>query len=250
MHPATIGGRFARGGRRIAAAARWLGEGALDLLYPWRCLVCGAADHPGRVPGLCPACVSALPWRRDGALAHHALETGRDRFAGVVLAFRFEPPVDDLVYQLKYGGERAAALPLAFALAEAARRARLDSLPAGPPDLVAPVPMHWLKRLTRGFDHARALADELGREWRRPVEPRALRRLRATVAQGQARSAAERSSQVRGAFAARLGRRLRGRHVALVDDVVTSGATASECARALLKSGARAVTLLAVAGNG
>src|SRR5262245_26084025 len=108
-------------------------EGALDLLYPWRCLVCGASDHPGSLPGLCPDCVATLPWRRMSGSQHDALETGRESFAAVVLALRFEPPVDELVYQLKYGGERAAALPLACALAESVRRARLAARLEGAP---------------------------------------------------------------------------------------------------------------------
>jgi predicted amidophosphoribosyltransferase len=66
----------------------------------------------------------------------------------------------------------------------------------------------------------------------------------------QARSPAERARQVRGAFAVRSPRRVHGRVLALVDDVVTSGATAQECARVLLAAGARRVVLFAAAGNG
>src|SRR5688572_26936369 len=150
----------------LAAAVRHLAGGMLDLLYPWRCLACGAAEHPGRIPGLCPDCAASLPWRRSGA---SPLEVGRGRFESVVVALRFEPPVDELVYQLKYGGERAAALPLACALEESVRCAQLGLRPRGPPDLLAPVPMHWLKRLGRGFDHARELSEELGRALRLPV---------------------------------------------------------------------------------
>jgi len=247
----TIPGRWlASACARLRAGAGFVAAGALDLLYPLRCLVCGATDHPARVPGLCPACARALPWRADPGGAHAALGAGRGRIAAVVIALRFAPPVDDLVYQLKYGGERAAAIPLAFALAEAVERARSAALPVGPPELLAPVPMHWLKRWGRGLDHARELADELGRALRVPVAHRALTRVRATVAQGQARRAAQRLAQVESAFAVPRPTAVRGRHVALVDDVVTSGATAAACAEALARAGARAITLLAAAGNG
>jgi ComF family protein len=230
----------------VREVGRRLVEGALDLLHPWRCLVCGASDDPARVPGLCRGCAAELPWRFGGGDARSILAAGGDRFAAAVLALRFAPPVDELVYQLKYGGEKAAALPLGFALAEAVGLARL----AERPELLVPVPMHWLKRLARGFDHARAIAEAAGRELALPVSAGAVVRVRATTAQGQARSAAERMAQVRGAFRVDRPRRVRGRHVGLVDDVVTSGATAAACAAALRAAGARAVTLLAAAGNG
>ncbi len=112
-----------------------------------------------------------------------------------------------------------------------------------------PVPVFWLKAWLRGVDHAGALAEEVARGLELPVR-RLLARRRPTVAQGQARSPEERALQVRDAFAVRAPRRVRGRSLALVDDVVTSGATAQECARALLAAGARRVVLFAAAGNG
>jgi ComF family protein len=230
---------------RLGDAVRFVASGALDLLHPFRCLVCGATDRPSRVPGLCPSCALALPWRRRADEEHSPLEVGHDRFTTVVVALRFEPPVDELVYQLKYGGARTAALPLADALA---RSVELEP-PAPRPELLVPVPMHWTKRWVRGLDHAAAIAEELGRTLRLPTVP-ALRRRRATVAQGQARSARQRVTQVGDAIALARPRAIRGRHVGLVDDVVTSGATATACADELRRAGARSVTLLAVAGNG
>jgi ComF family protein len=215
---------------------------ARDLLYPFECLVCGAGAEPAATPALCRACDAALP-RREGAPPR--LQVPAPALAGHVVALRLEEPASDLVYQLKYGAAAASALPLAALLAEAVRARALER----ELQLLVPVPAHWLKAWLRGIDHARVLTDELSRVLRIPTA-RALRGARATVAQGQARSAAERSRQVAGAFAPRRGRRLRGKVVGLVDDVVTSGATAAEAARALLSGGARAVYLLAAAGNG
>lgn len=160
------------------------------------------------------------------------------------MALRYRPPADELILRLKYGQVDLAARPLAGALAAAiAGRSRFSR-----PDLLVPVPMHWLKRWLRGGDHAEALADALGFALDLRVV-RALSRRRLTPAQGGARSLRDRIAHVRGAFVAS-GRQLRGAHVGLVDDVVTSGATAAAAARALRRAGARAVTLLAVAGNG
>ena len=111
-------------------------------------------------------------------------------------------------------------------------------------DVLVPVPTHLLKRFSRGIDHTRIIAEELARSLDLKVL-RALRREHPTVAQGQARGPRERQAQVRGAF--RAVRSLAGLRIGLVDDLVTSGATARECARVLLAAGAAHVVLLVVA---
>jgi len=229
-----------------------------DLLFPRRCLACDGdreRDDGAPLPGLCPGCLAAWPRRVASRDAPSPLEVGTARFARVVVALRYEAPASEVILRLKYGGLDAAALPLAASLARALREAlaatAADGAPGpteGFPELLVPIPMHPLKRWLRGGDHAELLVEELGLALGLPVVG-ALRRRRATAAQGGARSLRERIAQVRGAFVAR-GRRLRGAHVGLVDDVVTSGATASAAAKALRLAGARAVTLLAVAGNG
>ena len=225
----------------VLVALRELGGSALDLLYPFECLVCGGADGPARLPALCRGCDLALP-RRD---PRRPPRIGAGPLAGHVVALELAPPASDLVYQLKYGGAVAAALPLSAALEAAVRALGLER----EIDALVPVPVFWLKAWLRGVDHAGALCTELARGLGLP-ERRLLARCRPTVAQGQARSPEERARQVRGAFAARSPRRVRGRSLALVDDVVTSGATAQECARVLIAAGARRVVLLAAAGNG
>jgi predicted amidophosphoribosyltransferase len=227
----------------VANALREVAAAALELLYPFECLVCGATDEPAAIPGLCRECDAAMP-RRDPARPPVLAAAGA-AFDAHVVALELAPPASGLVYQLKYGGAAAAAIPLAALLEEAVRRSGLERRL----DLLTPVPAHWLKAKLRGIDHARALAEELARALRLPLGS-ALARTRPTVAQGQARSAAERARQVAGAFAARRRRALAGRTIGLVDDVVTSGATAAECARVLKAAGARAVLLLAAAGNG
>jgi ComF family protein len=215
------------------------------LLFPASCFACDEVEfEPGRLAGLCAGCVASLPIRAaEEDAGGGALEVGRRRFAQVVVALRYRPPVDELVLRLKYGQLELAAVPLADALSEAVARApRFER-----PDFLAPLPMHWLKRWLRGGDHADWLVERLGARLDLRVV-RVLRRARPTRAQGGAQSLRERVRHVTGAF--RVRGDVRGRHVALVDDVVTSGATAATAARALLRAGARAVSLLAVAGNG
>jgi predicted amidophosphoribosyltransferase len=254
--------------RVVRSASLRLARDCGELLFPRRCLACdgdaapsdAAADADARssdtprLAGLCPACSAAWPWRVVARDAPSPLEVGASRFDRVVVALRYAPPASELILRLKYGGLDAAALPLAASLAQALREelrvsaAGATAASQGFPELLVPIPMHPLKRWLRGGDHAELLVEELGLALGLPVVM-ALRRRRATAAQGGARSLRERIAQVRGAFVAR-GRRLRGAHVGLVDDVVTSGATASAAAKALRLAGARAVTLLAVAGNG
>jgi ComF family protein len=144
----------------------------------------------------------------------------------------------------KHGGRVELARPLAEALAEAARSASVGPSARA---LLVPVPLHPRRRLERGYDQAARLADELERSTGL-VRVRALRRRRDTPVQG-APGSRSRSANVREAFAARgrPGGLLRGREVWLVDDVVTSGATAAECARTLRALGAARVGVLALA---
>jgi ComF family protein len=112
-------------------------------------------------------------------------------------------------------------------------------------DLLAPVPLHWRRRLQRGYNQAEILARAVGRRHAIPVAVRALGRVRATPPQQG--SAEARRRNVRDAFRVRRPGRVMGRRVLIVDDVFTTGATANACARALLQAGAAAVGVLTLA---
>src|SRR5262249_37441191 len=137
----------------------------------------------------------------------------------------------------KYSGMR----PLAPVLARLLDRA----VPARDYDAIVPVPLHWRRRWHRGFNQAEALAHELGRRRGIPVL-RALSRRRATVNQAGLTSAARRRN-IAGAFLVRDKARIEGKKILLIDDVMTTGATASACARALMQAGAESVSLATVA---
>jgi ComF family protein len=112
-------------------------------------------------------------------------------------------------------------------------------------DVIVPMPLHWFKQWQRGFNQADLLAREIGRKWGVPVR-HVIRRRRATSPQAGLTNA-KRRANVRGAFRVARGKPLQGMRVLLVDDVVTTGATASACARVLKRAGAAHVALLALA---
>ncbi|HUR26944.1 MAG TPA: ComF family protein [Planctomycetota bacterium] len=199
-----------------------------------RCAKC-AALLPGKIPdgNRCSACRLDPPsWSRLVALADY----GED------------PAARAWILALKHGGQSELARPLGAWLAECVLAAAARSeIGLADSTLVVSVPLHPARRFVRGYDQAGLVARSLARHLGL-VAWRALVRTRATPPQG-APGASSRSANVRGAFAVRASMRARlaGRDVLLVDDVVTSGATANECARCLHVAGARAVVVVALA---
>ena len=157
-------------------------------------------------------------------------------------AARYEGTAREALHAFKFGGRRALAAPLAELMAGVAR----GGLPAGPPDLLVPVPLHPRRERERGFNQAALLARQIGRAWARPVREDVLVRAVATPSQTTLPAGARRAN-VRGAFRARRHEAIAGLHVVVVDDILTTGATASECARVLRRAGAATVGVLTVA---
>jgi ComF family protein len=155
---------------------------------------------------------------------------------------RFEGVAREAVHALKFGGRRALASPLGDLIAE------MDAagLGFGVPDLLAPVPLHPRRERERGFNQALLLARRVGRAWRVPVCADVLERTLSTRPQTELTAEARRKN-VRGAFALRRPERVTGRHVVLIDDVLTTGSTATVCARCLVAGGASTVGVLTVA---
>ena len=181
-----------------------------------------SADDRGRLCGACRLRAPAFAYARAGA-----------RYGDLVRA---------ALHAFKFGGRRALALPLGDLLAEAVQ----DRLPLGLPDLLLPVPLHPRRERERGFNQSSLLARRLGRAWGRPVRDDILGRVVATPSQ-TALDAVARRANVRGAFRLRRPELIAGRHVVVVDDILTTGATLSECARTLQEMGAARVGALTVA---
>ena len=223
----------------IFEARRWL-MFLLDLLYPLRC---GGCEEAGK--GVwCESCDARVQLLYAPLLTCPlVLPTHRQPAAiDVTSAAVYSTPLREAIHALKYDGVPALAGPLSQYLVDAWRRSSLQA------DSIVPVPLHSRRRRERGYNQSELLARQLGREVGVPVEPRSLRRVRYTGQQARL-NAAERRQNVKGAFEAERALS-RGRHIVLVDDVFTTGATMSECAEALLDAGAASVAAITLARAG
>lgn len=229
----------------------------VHFLLPSPCLGCGAPLPAGRSPlSLCKACRARLrpapvpacdgcgaPLDAAAVPAGYRCGACRARppaFRRLVAPWSYAPPLDAVIRGLKFGrldflGEDLAATIFAAAVGELAGC-----------DLVVPVPLHWRRRLARGYNQAERIARPLAAAEGLPVR-HLLRRVKATPAQtGLGRS--ERLANPRGAFRTRGRRPLGGTHLLLVDDVMTSGATLEAAAACLKRAGAARVSAI-VAGR-
>ena len=251
-------------GWRVASFVDFLGSGlasmrreCLDAVYPLRCRLCGAAagdgvacaEHPipcGPPGPRCGRCAAALPPAIPDAERCAACRIDAPAYSRVIALadWGLQPQIRPWILAFKHGGRRDLARALGIALMQ-----RLP--PRELADCVwVSVPLHPLRRLERGYDQASLLARELQRASGIPAL-RLLARTRATAVQGGP-GAVSRAANVRGAFRGRrsAARLLAGRGAWIVDDVMTSGSTASECAATLRRLGASRVAVACLARAG
>ncbi len=217
-----------------------LGAALLDLLVPPKCPFCQRVLDDPRAP-VCPGCQPRLPWLTGGA------GEGKAGFLeGCFSPLRYQGQVRQAVHRYKFQRVRAYGRPFGALMAQCLR----DNLPQGA-GLVTWCPLSRERLRERGFDQARILAAEVGRQLSLPVLP-TLRKIRHTRPQSELEDGQARRANALGAYALLPGAAVAGKQVVLVDDVVTSGATLSECACLLRLAGAQAVwgLTLARAGQG
>jgi len=232
-----------------AALAYWL--------LPAPCLECATLERPlDRALGLCPACRGSLRCLRGNRCRlclRRLLATGRTpgppvcgpcgvrrpAHEGLLAGWSYEPPLDAVIHALKFGRQPHLGRQLGLALARETGP-RLTGC-----EVIVPVPLHWRRQLVRGYNQAAEIAAGLAAATALAVRPDLVRR-RATRAQATL-PLERRGANLRNAFAVRRRGAVRGLRCLLVDDVITSGATLEQAARALVRAGAAAVLCLAAA---
>jgi len=240
---------------RLPDLARSAARFALGVVYPPTCIVCGAAT--GEAHTLCARCWSEVrfierpfcerlgtPFEVDlgMALLSPAAIVDPPVFERARAVVRYDDTARSLVHRLKYGDR----IELARALGAITARAGAELLADA--DVIVPVPLHRSRLWRRRFNQAMALAAAVSRTSGVPCDSFLLARVKRTQSQvGLTRH--QRGEILQGAFrvSADAKPRVQGRRVLLVDDVVTTGATANACSRILLRAGAVAVDVLAFA---
>ena len=190
----------------------------------------------------CVCCAASLsPAARDDTVCGRCL-AHPPAFDRVFAAFPYAPPIDGLIRELKFGQRLHCArlLSVLFAIRWQVRRRTL-------PDRLVPVPLHHTRLRRRGFNQSLEIARGLSHRLNVPIDARSLKRTRASVPQ-TALPAKQRLQNPKGTFVLR--RALRVRSVALVDDVMTTGATANEAARVLKQAGVPHVEVWVTARTG
>jgi len=237
-------------------AAGKIGASILGLIVPGECLLCGEVlRHAGRVP-YCESCLGApepmvaehfcsrcrTPFMSEGPLDHEGVcRRCRAGMTGYDYAYAFgyyDGALRKMIHHFKYQGVEVLAGPLGELMV---RALPLDLQV----DMIVPVPLHWRRRLERGFNQCELLARPLESRLRVPLV-RALGKSRHTETQASS-TPAERRSNLTGAFVLSRPGVVEGKRVLLVDDVLTTGATVMTCSTVLRRGGAKSVTVLTLA---
>lgn len=221
----------------------WLSRLAFRCL-PARCYFCGRRSDLRHID-LCSDCCTALPW-----VSSCLAKRRRAGEAPACAVFDYRAPVAEALKALKFAGDRRAARLLGALLAlQMTRQATIHA--AALPDVLLPVPLHPTRHVERGFNQSLLLARHAGRWLRRPVHCGAVLRSKATRPQTSLH-AVERQQNVANAFLVlpQLRHELRQRKlrsVAIIDDVLTTGATLDALAGALQEAGIREIQCWSVA---
>lgn len=222
--------------------SRWWNT-AMDFFLPPRCVLCGSSATRSC---LCEACKLDLPWIASQCLqCGLPLNTSKDEICGqciaktppfthTLAALKYQFPADRLVQSFKFNRQLVAGRILSRIMSERAIRTGIDL-----PGAIIPVPLHRRRLVQRGFNQAYELAADISKHLNLPLLAMALRRRRNTKAQSGLNRKQRRKNLSNAFYWA--GATKPCRHIALVDDVMTTGTTVAECTRVLKTAGAKRV---------
>jgi competence protein ComFC len=227
--------------------------GVLHVLLPAACPACHGEIEDGRV--LCVSCTNRIVPIREPACPHCGAESRRRNprrcpncppetmhFASAHAALRYIEALPEIFYAFKYFNHPELADVFVPILWEALRLRR--AMPEI--DVLTPVPLHWRRRLWRGYNQSELIARGIAEHSGLPCETDLIIRVRHTPRQALLPHT-DRARNVKGAFAVETPTRIAGRSIGLVDDMMTTGHTVNECARVLMNARARAVHVITLA---
>ena len=205
----------------------------VDLFAPRNCVFCGASSEKNE-KSICRACYDDLPWNEP------AVSTEQSTFACSIAMLHYSFPVDVAIKNLKFSRKLFYAPAFSELLCAA--------LPLLPKDIdaVLPVPLHWRRKMMRGFNQASELAKPVAKTLNVPLVLGVVRRKSTPFQSGL--NAAERARNLRRAF--NVSAMVSYRHVLIIDDVVTTGATTQALGAVLQVAGVQRISVLAVARAG
>jgi len=215
------------------SAAHDILHSLVDFLFPPTCLLCGSTDTVNGF--LCSGCIDTFT---DVALDYNSPPRRIDHVDAVSILHPYDDGCRKLIHALKYHGMPSVGLFLGGLIG---RKTAADFSPPAL-SLLVPVPLHPTRFRERGYNQSERLATGFSAFSGLAVDETLLTRCRKTPTQ-TALDEADRAANVLGAFEFAGRTSLDGRHVILIDDVLTTGSTVSDCARALREGGARGVTV-------
>lgn len=243
----------------VSGAVRHGIHAGTDLLYPPACSFCGVdIAEPADEIQLCLPCRSSLlnfrgarcracgcelpPGFLDDQTSCANCRDEKFKFSSVMAAAAYRDDARDAVLRMKFSGSHG----LAIAVSQLLLQTMKSQFERFAPTVVAPIPMHWTRRLWRGTNCPETIAEHLADGLNVPFAPDLLVRIRKTQRQTFL-PPGQRQENVRGAFRPRKGYDLADLRVLLVDDVLTTGATCNEAAKVLLAARAQAVAVAVIA---
>ncbi len=231
--------------------------GFLDVLYPRHCFACDKSLHEEKDTYICESCMEVI----EATEARRCIKCGLKSGQGVTFSDKgcheckntnlgFEKsffvsdniePVRTLIHQFKYKKHICLATPLGSLLADILHQETVGEI-----DTIVPVPLHRKKKQERGFNQSELMARKISKRLSIPISTNNLFRAKNTLSQTHL-SRTQRQKNVKGAFKVKNPKMFHQGNVLLVDDVLTTGMTASECAKSLKRAGASKVFLIALA---